>query len=106
VRNYSARNNLREMKKGDLVFFYHSNADPTAVVGIAEVVREAYPDADPTWSLVDVKAVKKLERPVSLSEIKQTKALQKMALVRQGRLSVQPVSEEEFELVKKLSEGP
>src|SRR3954464_14252183 len=92
VRNFTARNNLKAMKKGDRVFFYHSNASPSAVAGIAEVVKEAYPDptaldpkhdhfdpkskADaPTWFMVDIKAVEKLPRPVSLDEIKKNKSL-------------------------------
>src|SRR3954462_13803281 len=108
VRNYAARNHLRAMKKGDLVFFYHSMATPAAIVGVAEVVKEAYPDhtaldpksdyfdpkskkEDPTWFMVDLKAVEKLKRPVTLDEIKKTKGLEQMALVRIGRLSVSPV---------------
>ena len=116
VRNFAARNNLRAMKTGDLVFFYHSNAKPAAIVGIAEVAREAYPDAtaldpkdphfdpkskkgDPTWFMVDLRAVKPLPRPVSLDELKQVKDLQEMALIRLGRLSVQPVTEREYQIV-------
>ena len=120
VRNFTARNNLQAMKKGDLVFFYHSNAKPSAVAGIAEVVREAYPDPtafdtkdeyydpkskreDPTWFMVDIRGVEALKRPVSLDEIKKTKSLEKMALVRLGRLSVQPVTEKEWETVLHLA---
>jgi len=119
VRNYAARNALREMRKGDLVLFYHSSAEPTAVVGIAEVVREAYPDPtafdpkdphhdpkskreSPSWFMVDLKAVEKLPRPVTLAEIKKAKGLANMALVRLGRLSVQPVTASEFEIVRDL----
>jgi predicted RNA-binding protein with PUA-like domain len=121
VRNFAARNHLRAMKKGDLVFFYHSNAKPAAIVGIAEVAREAYPDAtaldakdphfdpkskpdDPTWFMVDLRAVKPLPRPVSLDEVKQTKGLEQMALIRLGRLSVQPVTEREFQTVLELAD--
>jgi predicted RNA-binding protein with PUA-like domain len=119
VRNFAARNHLRAMKKGDRVLFYHSSAKPTAVVGVAEVVREAYPDGtaldqkdphfdpkskpdDPTWFMVDIKAVEPFKRPVSLDEIKKVKELSKMALIRLGRLSVQPVTPEEFEIVARL----
>ena len=119
VRNFAARNHLRAMKKGDRVLFYHSSAKPTAVVGVAEVVREAYPDGtaldqkdphfdpkskpdDPTWFMVDIKAVEPFKRPVPLDEIKKVKELSKMALIRLGRLSVQPVTPEEFEIVARL----
>ncbi len=120
VRNFTARNNLKAMKKGDLVFYYHSNANPSAVVGIVEVVKEAYPDPtaldssdphfdpkskkdDPTWFGVEVKAVEKLPRPVPLDEIKRTKGLDKMALVRLGRLSVSAVTPAEWEIINKLA---
>ncbi len=119
VRNFAARNHLRAMKKGDRVLFYHSSTKPTAVVGVAEVAREAYPDAtaldkkhphfdpksdpdDPTWFMVDIRALEAFKRPVSLDEIKKVKELSKMALIRLGRLSVQPVTSEEFEIVTKL----
>lgn len=123
VRNSSARNFLRDgMKKGDLAFYYHSNADPSAIVGICEVVREGYPDptaldpghdyydagsnADtPTWFMVDVKAVRKLAQPVALPEIKSSEALREMALVKVGRLSVVPVRPPEWETVIAMSEG-
>jgi predicted RNA-binding protein with PUA-like domain len=122
VRSYAARNHLREMKKGDQVFFYHSSSKPAAIVGIAEVVREAYPDhtafdpkdahydpksklESPAWYMVDLKAVKSLARPVTLDQVKKTKGLEKMALVRLGRLSVQPVTEAEYAHIIKLSEG-
>ncbi len=122
VRNFAARGHLRAMKKGDRVFFYHSSAEPPAIVGIAEVAREAYPDRTafdandphydpkskpdaPTWFMVDIRGVEPLPRPVSLDEIKKTKALASMALVRLGRLSVQPVTPNEWETVLKLSRG-
>jgi predicted RNA-binding protein with PUA-like domain len=121
VRNFTARNNLRAMKLGDLVLFYHYNASPSAIVGVAEVVREAYPDStafdakdphhdpkskrdDPTWYMVDIRAVKALPTPVTLDEVKKTKALANMALVRLSRLSVQPVTHAEYELVTKMAE--
>jgi predicted RNA-binding protein with PUA-like domain len=120
VRNYAARNHLKAMKKGDLVLFYHSSAKPAAIVGVAEVAREAYPDASaldksdshfdpkskadsPTWFMVDIKAVEPLARPITLDEVKKTNGLENMALVRLGRLSVQPVTRAEFEIVKKLA---
>jgi len=120
VRNFAARNHLRAMRTGDLVLFYHSSAKPAAIVGVAEVAREAYPDAsafdaadshydpkskrdDPTWFMVDIRAVEPLPRPVTLDEVKQTKGLENMALVRLGRLSVQPVTKREYEIVRKLA---
>lgn len=120
VRNFAARGHLRAMKKGDRVFFYHSSADPSAIVGIAEVAREAYPDhsaldsndphfdpksnpESPTWFMVDVRGIEPLPRPVSLDEIKKNKALASMALVRLGRLSVQPVTPKEWETVLQMS---
>jgi predicted RNA-binding protein with PUA-like domain len=123
VRNYAARNHLRSMKKGDLVFFYHSNAAPAAIVGVAEVARDAYPDAsafesgspkfdpkskpdDPTWFMVDLKAVEELPRPISLDEAKKTKGLENMALIRLGRLSVQPVTKSEYDIIRKLALKP
>jgi predicted RNA-binding protein with PUA-like domain len=121
VRNFTARNFMRdEMKKGDQVFFYHSSADPTAVVGVAEVVKEGYPDPtalDPTdphhdpkskpdapsWFMVDLRAVEKLKRPVTLAELRTVKGLEKMVLLQKGsRLSVQPVSPGEWEIIYKL----
>ena len=120
VRNYTARNHMRDgMKKGDLVFFYHSNAEPPAIVGVAEVVREAYPDPtalDPThdhfdpkskpeapaWVMVDIKAVEKLKRPLGLPELRTIKGLEKMTLLQKGsRLSVQPVSPAEWDIIYK-----
>jgi Uncharacterized conserved protein len=105
VRNYAARNNLRAMKKGDLAFFYHSN-EGTEIVGIAKVVKEAYQDPttnETAWVAVDVKPYKKLKKPVSLSQIKADKRLANMALVRLGRLSVQPVTDNEWDVVMELA---
>src|SRR3954463_12352193 len=98
VRNYAARIHLRAMKKGDEVFFYHSN-EGTEIVGIAKVVKEAYQDPttdDDAWVVVDLKPVKKLKKPVTLAQVKADKRLSEMALVRLGRLSVQPVTDEEW----------
>lgn len=106
VRNYAARNHLRAMKKGDEVFFYHSN-EGLEIVGIAKVVREAYQDPtsdEDTWSAVDLKPVKKLKHPVSLQQIKGEKSLQQMALLRLGRLSVQPVTDQEWKRIIEISE--
>jgi predicted RNA-binding protein with PUA-like domain len=121
VRNYQARNFMRDgMQRGDLVFFYHSSTEPTAIVGVAEVAREAYPDptaldpkhahfdpksrADaPAWMMVDLRAVEPLARPVTLAELKGTKGLERMVLLQKGsRLSVQPVSPEEWDIVYAL----
>lgn len=107
VRNYAARNNLRSMKKGDLAFFYHSN-EGLEIVGIAKVVKEYYqdPTTDETaWVVVDFKPHKKLKRTVTLAQIKATPSLSNMALIRLGRLSVQPVLAEEWELIMSMSEG-
>lgn len=104
VRNYQARNNLQAMRKGDLVLFYHSQ-EGREVVGIAKVVQEAYQDPttdDTRWVVVDLKPVKALKQPVSLEQIKQDPRLQTIALVRQGRLSVMPLSPEEFDAVLEL----
>ena len=105
VRNYAARNNLRSMKKGDLVFFYHSN-EGLAIVGIAKVLKEAYQDPTTTedWSAVDLEPFKTLKRPVTLVEIKADKLLKDIYLVRQGRLSVMPLKKEEFDHISALSE--
>ncbi|HRP32061.1 MAG TPA: EVE domain-containing protein [Agriterribacter sp.] len=105
VRNYAARNNLRAMKKGDEVLFYHSN-EGMEIVGTAKVAKEHYPDPtanDDTWVAVDIKAHKKLKKPVSLAQIKADKRLSDMALVRLGRLSVQPVTEKEWQIIMELS---
>lgn len=106
VRNYAARNNLRSMKKGDLAFFYHSN-EGLEIVGIAKVIKEAYQDPtteETAWVAVDFKPHKKLKKPVSLAQIKSIPSLSQMALIRLGRLSVQPVTDAEWDIVMKLSE--
>jgi len=105
VRNYAARLHLRAMKKGDEVFFYHSN-EGLEIVGIAQVVKEAYHDPtteDDRWVAVDLKAKKSLKKPVSLDDIKKEKKLQEMALIRISRLSVQPVTDEEWKIVMKMA---
>jgi len=104
VRNYQARNNLKEMKTGDLVLFYHSN-EGKAVVGIAKVVREFYQDpttTDPNWVVVDLSPVETLKRPVTLEEIKADERLKDVGLVRQGRLSVMGLKREEFDRIVEL----
>lgn len=104
VRNYAARNNLKAMKKGDQVLFYHSVIG-TCVVGIAKVSREFYPDPttdDDRWVAVDIVPVKELKNPVTLSVIKETPELRNIYLVRQGRLSVMPLKKEEFGLIVKM----
>jgi predicted RNA-binding protein with PUA-like domain len=100
VRSFEARNNLRAMKKGDLLLFYHSN-EGKAVVGIARVKREAYqdPTTDEDWSVVDLEPVKALKEPVTLAAIREMKPLANMALVRKSRLSVSPVTKEELDVV-------
>lgn len=106
VRNFQARNNLRAMKKGDLVLFYHSVSEKR-VVGVAKVVKEAYPDPTATegdWSCVDIAPVKALTKPVTLEQIKSDKILKEMPLVRQSRLSVTPLSVEQFNQLLELSE--
>ncbi len=105
VRNYAARNFLKSMKRNDLVFFYHSNTG-MEIVGIAKVIKTAYPDlAEPSkeWVVVDIAPVKKLEKAVPLSVIKIDKRLIKMALVKLGRLSVQPVTKEEWGIIMSLA---
>ena len=104
VRNFTARNNLRAMRAGDEVLFYHSVTDK-AVIGIGEISRTAYPDPtaeEGDWSAVDIKAKKALSRPVTLEEIKGNQRLKNMALLRLSRLSVQPVSAEEFREIARL----
>jgi predicted RNA-binding protein with PUA-like domain len=106
VRNYAARNNLKAMKKGDQVFWYHSN-EGLEIVGIAKVAKEAYQDPttdEEAWVVVDLKPFKKLKKPVSLVQVKSDKRLKDMALVRLGRLSVQPVTHEEWKVVMELAE--
>jgi predicted RNA-binding protein with PUA-like domain len=120
VRNFQARNFMREMNVGDRVLFYASNADPSGVVGVAEVCREAYPDHrafergheyydprskpdKPTWFMVDVRFVERFSAIVSLEQLKATPALRRMMVVQPGRRpSVQPVTKEEFDLVVKM----
>jgi predicted RNA-binding protein with PUA-like domain len=105
VRNYAARLHLRGMKKGDEVFYYHSN-EGTDIVGIARVTKEAYQDPttdDDRWVAVDIEPIRRLKKPVSLETIKANKALKEMALVRIGRLSVQPVTDKEWKTVLELA---
>ena len=105
VRNYQARNNLKEMKKNDLCFFYHSVTE-RSIVGIVKVVKEYYPDpSDKTgrFVVVDVKATKKLKKPVSLDQIKESGKLQDIALVKQSRLSVMPLKKTEWDIIVKMS---
>ncbi len=120
IRNYQARNNMQEMAEGDLVLYYHSRQTPSAVVGVARVVREAYPDPtqfdpknryfdeksdedDPRWWLVDVEFVQKFDRQVGLPEVKEMKTLSDMVLVNNSRLSVQPVQKKEFERILSMA---
>jgi predicted RNA-binding protein with PUA-like domain len=123
VRNYQARNYLRAMKVGDQVLFYHSNADPPAIVGIAEVVRTAYPDptqfdkkdkhydpasdpAHPRWDMVDIRFVRKFPAPLPLDLLRKQPGLKGMELLRKGsRLSVQPVRPSEWAVIVKLAGG-
>ncbi len=124
VRNYQARNFLRAMKRGDRCLFYHSNAEPSAVAGVVEVVREAYADPtawnpksdyhdpkaspeNPVWSMVDVKLLEIFPREIPLEELRGVKALAGMELLRRGsRLSVHPVTETEFRAIRKLAGCP
>jgi predicted RNA-binding protein with PUA-like domain len=104
VRNYQARNNLREMQEGDLVLYYHSN-EGKAVVGIAKVVKQAYQDpttSDPNWVVVDLSPVETLKNPVTLEQIKADAQLKDIGLVRQGRLSVMGMKKEEFDRILEL----
>ncbi len=123
VRNYQARNYMREMRKGDLVFFYHSNCAVPAIVGIAEVVRAAYPDHtawdpdskyfdpgstpdNPRWFMVDIRYRRKLKREIPLSELKACPDLDGFALTRRGnRLSIMPVSEEHWQRILEMERG-
>jgi predicted RNA-binding protein with PUA-like domain len=105
VRNYQARNFMREMALGDLGFFYHSQKEKS-VVGIVEVCQTAHPDSstdDPRWECVDIKAVKPVKRPVTLEQIKAHPDLTEMALVKSSRLSVQPVTDAEWKIVCHLA---
>ena len=104
VRNYQARNNLKKMKKGDNLLFYHSVIGKE-IVGIAEVTREAYPDPttdDERWVVVDLKPIKPFKVPVTLEEIKAHKELSEIALIKQARLSVMPITKKEFQVLLKL----
>ena len=107
VRNYAARNNLRRMRKGDEVLFYHSG-DEKAVVGVAEVTRTAYPDPtapeEEDWSTADLAPIRPLRRPVTLRQIKDQPRLKKIQLVRQSRLSVMPLTAQEFRAIVRMSE--
>ena len=105
IRNYAARNNLRAMKKGDEVLFYHSN-EGLEIVGIAKVIKEHYQDPtteETAWSVVDLKPVKQLKKPVSLTQVKEEKRLAGMDLLRLGRLSVQSVKEDEWKVIMELA---
>ncbi|MCI0336804.1 MAG: EVE domain-containing protein [Acidobacteria bacterium] len=122
VRNYQARNFMREMEIADQVFFYHSSTDPSCIVGIAEVVRKAYPDhtaldpedkhydpkstnANPIWEMIDIKLVRKFDHPLTIEELRDVTGLEKMELLRKGsRLSVQPVRPEEWKIVVGLAD--
>lgn len=123
VRNYQARNFLRAMTVGDEAFFYHSNADPPSIVGIVKIVKVAYPDyfswddrskyfdkksskENPTWSMVDVKFVKKFSSSIPLDQLRKIKGLEHMELLRRGsRLSVQPVRQEEWKVIMNLAKA-
>ena len=103
-RNYQARNNLKNMRKGDNLLFYHSVVGKE-IVGIAEVTREAYPDPttdDERWVVVDLKPIKPFKVPVTLEEIKTHKELSEIALIKQARLSVMPITKKEFQILLKL----
>ena len=106
VRNYAARNNMRAMKKGDLLFFYHSN-EGLEIVGIAKVVKEAYQDPtteDTAWSVVEIAPFKKLKKPVTLAQIKADKQLANMQIIKLSRLSVSAVTPTEFDRILAISE--
>ena len=103
VRNFQARNNLREMKKGDKVLFYHSVSEK-AVVGIAEVSKENFPDpTDEKWIAVEIKALEKFSKTVTLEQIKSSKMLENIALIKQSRLSVMPLKNFEFDEILRLA---
>jgi predicted RNA-binding protein with PUA-like domain len=121
VRNYQARNFMKSMEIGDQVFFYHSNADPSCIAGIAEVVRKAYPDhtaldphdhhfdpkatpEKPIWEMVDLRFVRKFARPLALDDLRPVAGLEKMELLRRGsRLSVQPVTPAEWKIINRIA---
>jgi predicted RNA-binding protein with PUA-like domain len=106
VRNFQARKNIKDMKKGDVAFIYHTG-DQKAIVGISSVTKEAYPEPkDPEWMAVDLAPDKPLKNPVTLARVRLDKSLQKMVLVRAARLSVQPVTKAEFERIIELSQKP
>lgn len=103
IRNFQARNYLKDMKAGDAVLFYASSANPSGVTGLAKVTREAYPDKDPTWSIVDISFVEKFSEVIPLDTLKTTPGLESMVVIRKGnRLSVQPVTKAEYDIVAKL----
>jgi len=105
VRNYLARNHLKTMKKGDKLFFYHSN-EGLEIVGIAKVVKEYYQDPttpEPAWVVVDIAPVKKLKKAVTLTQVKGENELQEMSLIKSMRLSVQPVKEEEWKIILQMA---
>lgn len=120
VRNYQARNFMKQMKKKERGFFYHSVVKPMAIMGVVEIVKEAYPDHyafdpdsdyydpksspdEPRWFMVDVKAVKTFKEPITRDELKNVKGLEKMELLKKGsRLSIQPVRDKEFEIIMNL----
>ena len=121
MRNHRASNNMRAMQVGEEAFFYHSNADPTGIAGVAEVVSEAYPDPtarnpesqyfdpkateeNPRWYMVDVKFKRKFEELIPLAELKKTPGLEDMMVTKRGqRLSIQPVKPEEWEIILKMA---
>ena len=106
VRNYQARNNLKEMKKGDWVFFYHSN-EGMEVIGLAEVKREFFQDPtteDPRWVVVEIVPIKKFNKTVTLKMMKSDDRLSNLALIKQSRLSVTPVGKQEFDIILSLAE--
>ncbi|MBN2365690.1 MAG: EVE domain-containing protein [Calditrichaeota bacterium] len=122
IRNYQARNYLREMKKEDLAFFYHSSTSPQTIEGIVKIVREVYPDpaqfdpendyydpksdeSDPIWDMIDIRYVRDLKSPLPRDEMKKHPVLKNMVLFRNSRLSVQPVSEKEWKIILSLSEN-
>jgi len=122
VRNYQARNNLQAMRVGELAFFYHSSAEPPGIAGVCRIVREAYPDhtqfdpestyhdpkatvEKPRWFMPDVGFVRKFDRLIPLSELRQTPGLENMDLLNRSRLSVQKVSDEEWEIINAIAEG-
>ena len=124
VRNYQARNFLRSMNCGDQAFFYHSNADPPAIVGVVEIVKQAYPDSyafdaksryfdpkssrdSPRWFMIDVRFVRKFSEPLALDSLRKVKKLEKMELLRRGsRLSIQPVCEQEWKIIMQMTDRP